>query len=1072
MACMLLVVVKLHAQQVTLHEKGATLSDIFKKISQQTGYKFVYRDEWITQAKKVSIDVKNGSLQQALDICFKDQPVAYSIVEKTVVLVLRKDGEKTMPKSETSPVAVFKGRVLDNTGKPLEGATIVTIPEGKTAVSNSVGTFSIESRERVGKLKVSFTGFNSEEIDVNNTTEVTIVLSEKVAELDEVVQIAYGTTSKRYSTGSVEKVSAAVIESQPVTNPLAALEGRVPGLIVTQTTGVNGGAFKVQIRGQNSIVQGSNPLFIVDGMPFAPGNTSLSTVNSAVGLSGISPFSSINPDDIESVEVLKDADATSIYGSRGANGVVLITTKKGKAGKTTFALNVYTGSSKVTKTLKLMNTQQFVSMRNEAYKNDNKTPTVTTAPDLLVWDTTAYTDWTKQFIGGTANTTDINASLSGGTGTTRFMLGGTYHRESTVFPTTAGDNRAAMHFNLNHVSINRKFSLDFQANYVTDVNRLPIADLTSNITLAPDYPGLTDSVGNLVWNYKGFAIDNPMGNYLKNSYKSTTDNLISNLVVSYQFSTALNLKVSGGYNSVTSNEFSVLTIASQNPAKSPLGTANIGSGYQKSWIIEPQLTYKKQFDGHSFDVLAGSTIQQNKYNSSYVLAGGYTSDALLHSLASATSITANSSDGSYKYAAIFGRLNYRYRDLYVLNLTGRRDGSSRFGPGRQWANFGAAGAAWIFSNEHFFRGLSNAVSFGKLRASYGSTGNDQIGDYQFYDSWTPLGGNPYQQAVGLIPSRLYNPDYGWEINKKFEIGTDISFFKSRIMLTAAWFRNRSSNQLVNYTLPSQTGFTSILANLPAVVQNTGWEFTVNTKNVKTKNFSWSSMINLTIPRNKLIDFPGLASSSYASTYVIGQPLSVIYRPKLLGVDAGTGVYKFEDLNKDGVINTNDNQVLGRSDVRLYGGLSNTVSWKGVQLDIFFEARQQTGKYYLTTQPPGIALKNQPVEILNHWQTSGDNAIYQQFTTTSGTPAYKAQTTLNASNGVFTDASYIRLKNISLMYAFPDNWIHKVHVSAFKIYVRAQNLLTISGYKGSDPETLSYLQLPTLRTIVGGFQITL
>lgn len=1052
---------------ITINEKNAPLEKIFKEIKRQTGVSFVYREEWLQQSKRIDITISNATLEQTLNLCFKDQPFTYAIVENTVVIRQKPDEKKA---ATTEPKKLVGSVVDKSTGKPLAGATIVAVPTGTTTISDNDGQFELKNAIAVQALAISYTGYNTEEINVRDKAVVTVSLTPKVAELDEVVQIAYGTTSKRYNTGSVAKISAADIEKQPVSNPLAALEGRVPGLVITQTTGVTGGAFKVQIRGQNSIAQGSDPLFIIDGVPFTAGNTSLSQLGSAVGLTGISPFSTINPADIDEISVLKDADATAIYGSRGANGVVLITTKKGKAGKTTFSLNGYLGNSVVTRTIPLMNTQQYLTMRNEAFNNDGKTPTTSTAPDLLVWDTSKYTDFTKMFIGGTARTSDVNASISGGNGFTKFVISGTYHNETSVFPGELNDVRGAMHAGFNHVSIDKKFSLDFQANYVSDKNILPSLDLTSYTTFSPNAPSLLDSVGNLIWYYKGYSLSNPLA-YLFQPYKSVTDNLISNLALSYRILNSLTLKVTGGYNTINSNETSILPISSLDPTYSPLGSSSFGNSWQKGWIVEPQLLYNKTFRNHFFDVIVGATYQNiNSYVSSFN-ATGYTSDALLNSITAASSLTGTSSNAAYKYAAFFGRVNYRFKNTYVLNLTVRRDGSSRFGPEKQWASFGAFGGAWIFSNESFVKQVLQPLSFGKLRISYGSTGNDQIGNYQFYDTWSPFR-QPYQQTTGLQPTRLFNPDYAWEINKKLEAALELGFLHDRILITGAWFHNRSDNQLVQYALPTQTGFTSILANLPATVQNTGIELLLNTKNIVQKTFAWSTMFTITIPRNKLIAFPNLSTSSYAAKYVVGEPLTVINALKYRDVDPAIGVYRFEDVNNDGAFTSKDYQVLGYAGPKVYGGFNNTLDWKGWALDIFFEGRKQVGPYYMTNSVPGILYYNRPVDLMSRWQKNGDITNVQQFSTTSSTAAYKAQTVFNASNAIYTDASYIRLKNLSISYSLPQKWISKAKLSMAKLYVRAQNLLTITSYKGSDPETLSYNRLPTLRTIVYGIQLTL
>lgn len=1059
-----------YSQKISLSLTNASLEKTFKEIRKQTGYNFVYTREQINKANPVSINVKDASLNQVLEICFNDQPLSFKIDNKYIIV-------KEKPATTNSPpdknIFHITGKVINEKNEPVVGATIAIKNTKYGTATDGNGEFVLSTHEKDAILRISSVGYVDQEILLNGKTHFVISLKISVGTLDETVLIAYGKTTKRLNTGNVGKVTSEEISRQPISNPLAALQGRVPGLVVTQTSGVQGGKFNVQIRGRNSLSQGYEPLFIVDGVPFAPNNINLNQLTSAFASyegQGLSPFNSINPNDIESIEVLKDADATAIYGSRGANGVVLITTKKGKGGKTIFSANVSTGFSRVTRTMDMMNTKEYLQIRKEAFKNDGEIPDIYNAPDLLLWDTTRYTDFKKLFIGGTANSTDAQVFVSGGNESTQFLIRSGYHYESTVFPGNYSDNRGSVDFNLNHISLDKKFTINLSTNYNSDKNHIGTNDPTSFLSLPPDLPLLYDSIGKLNWAIDGNSFDNPLA-FLFQNYRVQTDNLISNLQLGYKILKALTVRISLGYNSIFVDEKSAFPKASKNPQDEPSGSATFGNNRFKSWIIEPQADYIMNIGRMKFTALIGGTWQQTLNNHSTIEASGYINDELLGSVGGAGNINVSDGFNEYRYEAIFCRLNFNWQDKYIMNVTGRRDGSSRFGPNRQFANFGAGGVAWIFSNEKVFKDNLSFLSFGKLRASYGTTGNDQIGDYQYLDAWRPLS-NQYQ-GPSLVPIRLFNPDYSWEINRKAEVGIELGFINDRILFSPVYFRNRSGNQLVNYRLPSQTGFTSITKNFPALIQNDGLEFSLSTKNISQKIFSWTTSINFSIPRNKLVSFQGLSTSSYANIYVQGKSLNLINAYHLLGVDPASGVYQFKDVNGDGLMDVNDYEANYNLDPKFYGGLSNSFQYRGWKLNIFLEFKKQMGysfnNYPIYSFTPG-GMYNLPKITLSRWKMPGDAASIQQFTQTY-TPAFDAQYNFSISDGRLSDASYIRLKNVSLSYNLSEKLSKKINLLSASIYLLGQNLLTLTKYKGSDPETQNLFVLPPLKTITAGINLT-
>ncbi|MDB5199218.1 MAG: hypothetical protein JWO92_1181 [Chitinophagaceae bacterium] len=1074
------------SQTVTFSGKNVSLENIFTAIKKQTGYVFFYDANLLQESKPVTLDLKNVPLENALEKMFIDQPLTWQMVNKTITIIKKPiTANDVLNGFFPPPLIDVHGKVVNEKGEAVAGVT-VTVKGTKNATSTDVnGFFEIKNIEENATLV--FTSINMEafEVKVSGKTDIAISLKTKVTALEDVViNKGYYSTSQKLNTGNVGVVKSEDIQKQPVNNPLAALEGRIPGLTITQSSGVNGSGFKVELRGQSSLIQGSDPLFIIDGVPYSPGNSPLNQLSSAAGYGtsssdGISPFSLINPSNIESIEILKDADATAIYGSRGANGVILITTKKGKPGKTIVYANVYSGMSRVTRTMDMLNTQQYVQMRREAFINDGITPDASNAPDLFLWDTTRYTNFKKLLIGNSAHTADAQLSMSGGNVNTQFLISGGFNRQTTVFPTDLGDISASAHFNFNHTSTDKKLIVNLNTNYSSNVNDLPATDLTGYINTAPNFK-IYNSLEKLNWQEGGVTYyslgmlnANPLS-FKEQSYKGKFENLSSNLLLIYKLLPDLSLKVNMGYNVVTGNEVSLYPSTSFDPNIGIPPYSNFATQTQKSWIIEPQAEYVKRIGKNKLDILIGNTWQDNTGNGIVISAYNYSSDLLLSSIAAAGGTQSANSFNQYRYDGLYGRVSYNIDEKFIFNLSGRRDGSSRFGPDNRFSKFGAIGAAWIFSESHFLKNKLAFLSFGKLRGSYGLTGNDQIGNYKYLDTWAP-GSTTYQGGSVLNPTSLYNPSYSWEKNRKAEIAMDLGFFNDRLLVSAAYFNSRSNNQLVNYTLPTQTGFSSVLENLNALIQNKGLEFQVNSKNIVSNEFTWSSSLNLTLPENKLLAFPGLATSSYANTFVVGQSLSTRKLYHYLGVDPASGIYQFQDVDQNGILNNTDRTSLKNTDPKFYGGLQNSFRYKRLEFSFFLEFKKQNGYNYLNTlggNVPGYFYVNQPVVVLSRWQQAADKTNIEKFTSTPGSVYTAASNYLIGSDAIISDASFIRLKNLSLSYNLPLTWLSKLHISNSRVYLQSENLFTITKYVGADPENQNIYILPPLKAITVGIQFTL
>ena len=1088
-----------YSQIVSFSGKNVPLQAVFASIEKQTGLSFFFNYSVIKDAKPVTLDIHDIPLDDAIREVLKGQNMDFYRTGKTIFIIKKSNGNNVGDaiSNDLSPVKQMdiKGRVTTQQDEPLAGAT-VTVKNGKKgAITDRLGYFEIKNVRGDAILEITYAGYQRLEVTIKGDELISVRMTLANNTLDNVQVIAYGQTTQRLSTGDISTVNSADIEKQPVDNPLLALEGRVPGLFITQSTGLSGSGITVQIQGQNSIQNGNNPFYVIDGVPYVSEllpnlggilqNSQANTKFAANSQAG-NPLSYINPADIESISVLKDADATAIYGSRAANGAILITTKKGKAEQARVDFNLQQGIGQVTRKLNLLNTRQYLEMRHEGLNNDGIIPSLANGDyDLLLWDTTRYTNWQKALIGGTAQYTNLSTTVSGGNTATQYLVGGTYHRQTTVFPGNFADQKGSLHFNLNNISANQRFRLQLTANYLIDDNRLPGTDLTGDaISLAPDAPPLYNSDGSVNWapDASGTSsfIVNPAAVIL-NTYINKANNLISNSVISYQILPGLEIRSNFGYTNMQQNETATQPLSSTPPEYRAYSQANAqySSNNINSWIIEPQVGYKQVIGKGKLDVLIGSTIEQNNSNGEIFYGSGYNSDLGLANIANASNITVSSTAAVYKYNALFGRVSYNWSDKYLINLSARRDGSSRFGPTEQFHDFAAAGIGWVFSKEQFISDNLPFISFGKLRASYGTTGNDQIGDYQFLSQYSPVIAQvPYQGASGLIPTNLTNPYLEWEETKKAEGGLDLSFIKDRILLNATYFQNRSSNQLLGYTLPIITGFSSITRNLPATVQNTGLEFTLNTINVKTKDFTWSTRVNLTIPRNKLVAFPNLATSSYASFFVVGRPLAVRKVFHLIGVNDTTGIYQFADSKGNPTYNPTygtDNNVIVSTAPKFYGGFENEITYKGFELNFLFQFVKQVGSNYrFGGLYPGFfnsGISNQPTWVLDRWQKPGDNASIQKYSSGLGLflPFYYAA---YLSDGAYSDASYIRLRNLSFSWQLPKTWDKSAHLQNVRIFVQGLNLLTLTHYKGMDPENMSTSSLPPLRVLTGGLQISL
>ena len=963
-------------------------------------------------------------------------------------------------------------------GRPLAGVSVSQEGRSTTAVTNSQGYWQLTTEGDHPVLLFRHPDYAEERTEAGTQTTLNTQLTRRVrvSEIEEVVVNAgYYKVKDRERTGSIARVTARDIENQPVTNVLSAVQGRMAGVSITQSSGVPGGGFDVQIRGRNSLrtlanstIDGNAPLYIIDGIPM----TEMISQHSAsiFPARSINPLSTLAPETIASIEILKDADATSIYGSRGANGVILITTKKAQKGKLGLTFNSSFGVSSALNRLKMLSTTQYLEMRRQAYINDGITTYPVAAYDLTTWDAAKDTDWRKTLIGNQASSMNQQLTLSAGTGTTSWLLSLGRQEQHTVFGHDFKYTQYSVSSQLNHQSQDRRFNFSMSNGITFQKNNLLRTDVTrQSYILPPNAPSLYQPDGSLNWENNTFA--NPLAAY-NSTYTNDNRQFRTSLNLRYNFLRNFHTSINGGINYQTLEEWMLQPHTIYNPAsaagQSSAYSRSSFSNHQKvGLIVEPQLGWDYVSEDHQLNLIAGSTIHQDISTTGSLSGVGFESNAFINNIAAAkTKTIGDHLTTDYRYLAFFGRAGYQYRNKYFLNLTGRRDGSSRFGPENRFASFGAIGASWIFSEEQFLNQFS-WLSFGKLRGSFGTAGSDNIGDHQYYNTYTvsPL---IYNGITGLIPSRLYNPDYSWEKTKKLEAAIELGFFNNRINVSLAWYKNRSSQQLIGYQLPVTTGFTSILANLNAEVENRGWEIELQARPVSSKNFRWETGFNITFPVNRLISFPGLEQSTYANTFVLGHSTSVVHLYHLEGIDPATGLYRFTDVNGDGKISApDDTKTLSDLSPQYFGGWHNNLKFKQWDLSFLWQFIGQQNRNYHSIMPVPGSMNNQPEEVLNVWTPENPSGVYMPYTSGSNGSKNALHGYFQNSDASVSDASFIRLKNLSLGYSFvpKDAWIREV-----KLYLQGQNLLTFSRYFGVDPEFTQQGYLPPLRTYSLGFQL--
>ena len=981
----------------------------------------------------------------------------------------------------------LKGKVVDADGNPLIGATIRVNNSKEGTVADTEGNFILQlgSDKLPITLTINYLGYQKQEVKVNNAKSDlgVIKLNEDGYSLNDIVVVGYGQQSRKKLTGAVSKVKGDAISEATQDAPIMALQGNASGVYVSQASGVpGGGSTSMVIRGKSTLSSNTDPLYIVDGVPLNS-NPENPIAYTSTGLLGIpDELSLINPSDIESIEILKDADATAIYGTRGSNGVVLITTKKGREGRVKVNLKMSTTAQFMSKRLDFLNTEEYVALRKEAFETDKAKGYVTDAdltpakfPDLTIWDQHTTYDWQDILFGNTAWATDIQLNVSGGNKNTSFLVSGGYYNSGTV---TVGDDKYTRwtgRSNIQHHSDDHRLHLDAGVSVTKLTMKADAA--ASGYAQAVSQPNMPpyDENGDPYWLLDNTNHTAPL-RILNYEGSNNATQLNASFNGSYRLWNQLAVKLQAGYNYSSSNQEDLYPRNYYHPlSTTAYNQARYYDMNTSTLIVEPQLTFNCDVFGGKADFLLGTTYQSSETHVLYLYGQKYPGDIFLKDANAASLINYHQNPSTQtKSASFFGRVTYDYKDRYLFNGTFRRDGSSRFGANHRYGNFYSVGLGWLFSNEKFIKDQIKWFSYGKLRLSFGRTGNDGISDYQYMTKYK-TSQYPYEGNVGIVPNNLANDDLHWETTDKFDVGLELGFLNDRILLTANYYHNTSKDLLTRQYLPTQTGFSYMMSNLDAEIVNKGWELELNTQNIKTKDFRWTTQFTLTIPRNELTKFKDLENSGYYNTYEIGQSVNIIRGYKYLGVNNQTGVPEVLDLNGDGKISSNDDYVtLGSKDPKYYAGLQNTIQWKGFTFDFNLYYRNKPLEYgylWIYYNPIGMSENVTREMAQNYWTTPGVDAKYPGLTTTSASDIYDAYYRyMSYSDAAFSTGTYLRLQNVRLAYDFDQKLVSRLGISALQLYVQGKNLITITNYDAYDPET-SVKAVPPTQSVVFGLNVT-
>ncbi|MFH5831929.1 SusC/RagA family TonB-linked outer membrane protein [Halalkalibaculum sp. DA384] len=1058
-------------------EKGTDLEQALNMLEHRFNVVFLYRTDALEGRKVKKSKFLPNNVQEALDHLLEGQrleskylnPKTYGIYTQT---------HSALKRQEAIILETVSGQVSDAaSGEPLPGVNVVVKGTTTGTSTDSEGGFELNVPSLQDTLVFSFIGYQTQEVPINGRTNIEVALQTQAVSGEELVVVGYGTQQRKDLTGSVSSVGVEDFESGFNSNPEQLVQGKAAGVQINQASGAPGAQSRVRIRGTGSINAGNSPLYVIDGMPIDNNANPIATT-SVGGQSSMNPLSTINPSDIESIEILKDASATAIYGARGANGVIIITTKDGREG---FSVNYngYVGIQDIANKLDLLGPMEYVSVMNGIAEMDGESPVFTQSE---IGQIGSGTDWQEE-IYRTAPVQNHQISFSRGIEDTRYYVSfNMFNQDGLVV--NSNMRRYNGRFNIEHQSgDNINFGLKFTTSLIEN-ERAPQGTGTNEfagvigaaLEWDPTYP-IYNSEGEYI-RHSTITIDNPMALSNGVSQFDRTNRTIGNAYVEYDIMENWSAKLNFGTDrqNIRSDAYSsTLTIAGEGAG----GIADVVNSESNDYVADFTTNYQTVFnDIHDLSILGGITYQKfiNRYQSSE--ASGFPSDATKTdnlSLGSRDTYLVNTNSLKNTLLSYLGRLNYSLNNKYLLTATFRADGSSRFGSENRYGFFPSFALGWRLSDEPFMADLDFLNNL-KLRASWGITGNQEIGNFNYLQTLGSGGSAVFgdQVITTVSPQRLPNPNLKWEETTQVNLGVDFSLVDDRLSGSIDWYEKDTDDLLLNLPIPSTSGYSSILSNVGSV-KNSGWEFVLESRNITGSKFSWSTSGNVTFMDNEVADLGPIpeiihgSGGGFISQIALirpGEPLNAYYGWEIDGVfqqgddivssaqpNAEPGYWKFKDQNNDGTINSDDKTIIGSPHPDFTFGLTNTFNYQRFSLNVFLRGvlgNEKLNSNRLRAFHPISSRRNRLAEpLLNRWTPENPSSRYPSG---ANLGIYAGGGTTVHTETV-EDASFLRLQNVTLRYQIPTESMGFVQNAS--VHITGQNLLTITDYSGYDPEVSSY-----------------